>query len=76
MANGLRREWVGIAQSASVSAQRVKRAFGYGVERSRTVEDRAIATEQELSVEFEKVSFSYSPDTPVLREVSFILEAE
>ncbi len=63
---------MGVAQSASVSAQRVKELL----DTQSAIPDRgrkAIATEG-LSVEFDSVSFAYSPGTPVLRNVSLLLE--
>ena len=63
---------MGIAQAASVSAQRVRELL----DTQSAIPDRgrkAIVTE-DLSVEFDKVSFAYSPDTPVLRDVSFLLK--
>ena len=59
------------AQSAGVSAQRVIDLMDT---KSTVPEGRGSAIPAgELSIEFENVSFAYSPDTPVLRHVSFSL---
>ena len=62
---------MGTAQSAGVSAQRVIELMDT---KSTVPEGRgATVPAGELSIEFENVSFAYSPDTPVLRHVSFSL---
>ena len=62
---------MGTAQSAGVSAQRVIDLMDT---KSTVPEGRGSAIPAgELSIEFENVSLAYSPDTPVLRHVSFSL---